>query len=166
MRVFVFIEAAEASGAHARGDGVKERGRTMRDRKAVQAGLVTAPDTPPAGWILYDDSCGICRRLVPFGEKTLRKRGFAFAPLRSASADGGLNLRADFTKDVRLLLPDGRGVQGADVYRYAMKHIWWASPLYIISVTPLLRIIFDRGYRAFANHRYQLSRICRLAGAA
>jgi predicted DCC family thiol-disulfide oxidoreductase YuxK len=37
----------------------------------------------PADWILYDDSCGFCRRRVPFWEKTLQKRGFEIAPLQT-----------------------------------------------------------------------------------
>jgi predicted DCC family thiol-disulfide oxidoreductase YuxK len=35
------------------------------------------------GWILYDDSCGLCRRWVPLWETTLRERGFGIAPLQS-----------------------------------------------------------------------------------
>jgi predicted DCC family thiol-disulfide oxidoreductase YuxK len=132
-----------------------------------QAVSINEPDPAPAGWILYDDSCGVCRTLIPFGEKTLRKRGFAFAPIQSAWVAGRLNLPTeDLTRDLRLLLPGGRGVQGADVYRYAMKRIWWAYPLYLFSVAPLLRNVFNLAYRTFADHRYQVSRICRLPGAA
>ena len=35
------------------------------------------------GYLLYDDSCGFCRRWVPFWESTLRKRGFLIAPLQA-----------------------------------------------------------------------------------
>jgi hypothetical protein len=101
-----------------------------------------------------------------FWEGTLRRRGFDVAPLQAAWVAG--KLRIDplrLTEDVRLLLPDGRQVQGADVYRFAMKRIWWAYPLYAFSVAPLLRDAFDWGYRTFAKHRHDVSRLCRLPGA-
>jgi predicted DCC family thiol-disulfide oxidoreductase YuxK len=118
------------------------------------------------GWILYDDSCGFCRRWVPFWEGTLRRRGFDIAPLQAEWVAEKLKTDGTgLTEDLRLLLSDGRHVQGADVYRFAMKCIWWAYPLYLFSVTPLLRPLFDRGYRTFAKHRHQVSRFCRLPGA-
>jgi hypothetical protein len=45
-----------------------------------------------------------------------------------------------------------------------MRRIWWAYPLYLLSVTPLLRGAFDRAYRAFADRRHHVSRLCRLPG--
>ena len=102
----------------------------------------------PAGWVLYDDACGFCRRWVPYWAETLSKRGFSIAPLQSAWVQERLNAPADeLLDDLRLLLPDGRQVRGADVYRYVMRRIWWAYPLYLLSVTPLLSRVFDWGYR-------------------
>ncbi|MGH7930422.1 MAG: DCC1-like thiol-disulfide oxidoreductase family protein [Candidatus Binatia bacterium] len=72
----------------------------------------------------------------------------------------------DLLQDLRLLLSDGNEARGADVYRYVMRRIWWAYPLYLLSVAPLLNHIFDFCYRAFANNRYRFSRACRLPGAA
>jgi predicted DCC family thiol-disulfide oxidoreductase YuxK len=119
----------------------------------------------PAGWILYDDSCGFCRRWVPFWKGTLRRRGFDIAPLQAEWVAAKLKIEGgEITEDLRLLLSDGKQVQGADVYRFAMKRIWWAYPLYLISVTPFLRNAFDRGYRTFAKHRHQVSRLCSLPG--
>ena len=120
---------------------------------------------PPAGWILYDDSCGVCRRWIHFWEGTLRRRGFDIAPLQAAWVAEKLRLdHLRLTEDLRLLLPDGRDVQGADVYRVAMKRIWWAYPLYLLSVTPHLNVVFDRAYRTFASHRHEISRLCSLPG--
>jgi predicted DCC family thiol-disulfide oxidoreductase YuxK len=116
---------------------------------------------PPAGWVLYDDACGFCRRWVPYWGETLGKRGFSIAPLQSAWVQERLNTPADeLLDDLRLLLPDGRQVRGADVYRYVMRRIWWAYPLYLLSVTPLLARVFDRAYRSFAVNRYRFSRAC------
>ena len=120
---------------------------------------------PPDGWVLYDDSCGVCRRWVPFWEKTLRRRGFAVAPLQAGWVADMLVLDGSaLTDDVRLLLRDGSTIRGADVYRFAMKRIWWARPLYLLSVMPGLREVFDRAYAAFAKHRHAVSRFCGLPG--
>jgi predicted DCC family thiol-disulfide oxidoreductase YuxK len=120
----------------------------------------------PVGWVLYDDSCGFCRRWVPFWAGALRKRGFAIAPLQSEWVVQRLNAPPeDLLLDLRLLLADGTQVRGADVYRHARGRIWWAYPLYVLSVTPVLRRVFDWGYRIFADNRYRFSHACGLPPA-
>ena len=120
----------------------------------------------PIGFVLYDDSCGFCRRWIPFWETTLRKRRVAIAPLQSEWVVEQLDAsEEDLVFDLRLLLADGSQVRGADVYRYLMRRIWWAYPLYVLSSAPLLRNVFNWGYRTFANHRYWFSRACRLPPA-
>jgi predicted DCC family thiol-disulfide oxidoreductase YuxK len=119
--------------------------------------------TDPAGWILYDNSCGFCRRWVPFWENTLRKRGFEIAPLQTGWVKEKLQLSdGDLLQDLRLLLATGESIQGADTYRYAMKRIWWAFPIYLLSTVPPGRHMFDWTYRKFATHRHQFSRMCKL----
>ena len=92
---------------------------------------------------------GFCRRWVPFWADTLRKRGFVD---RAASERVGREKESlsvpgeDLLFDLRLLLADGGQVRGADVYRHVMKRIWWAYPIYLLSVAPILRRIFDRAY--------------------
>jgi predicted DCC family thiol-disulfide oxidoreductase YuxK len=116
-----------------------------------------------AGWILYDDACGICRRWVPFWQRTLSNRGFSIAPLQTDWVRAELGLDgADLTQDLRLLLADGGQIQGADVYRHVMRAIWWAYPLYVLSTLPILRTVFDWGYRTFAENRHRISDACRL----
>lgn len=117
----------------------------------------------PKGWILYDDSCGLCRRWIPFWEGALRRRGFAIIPLQTAWVRARLQLSdEELLRDLRLLLSDGRLIRGADVYRYATRRIWWAWPVYLFSITPGLRRLFDWGYRRFADHRLVLSAACGL----
>jgi predicted DCC family thiol-disulfide oxidoreductase YuxK len=119
----------------------------------------------PVGWILYDDSCGICRRWIPFLENALRKRGFEIAPLQADWVRQKLLLNEkDLLQDLRLLLASGKQIQGADTYRFAMKRIWWAYPIYLFSVAPFGKNIFDLSYRKFAAHRYQISRVCKIPG--
>jgi predicted DCC family thiol-disulfide oxidoreductase YuxK len=115
------------------------------------------------GWVLYDGSCGFCSRWVPFWEGTLRKRGFRIAPLQSDGVAGKFNLTQDeLTSDFRLLLAGGEKLAGAEVYRYLMRRIWWATPFYFLSILPVFRQLFDAGYRAFADNRYWISRTCHL----
>lgn len=119
----------------------------------------------PRGWILYDDSCGICRRWVPFWENALRRRGYAIAPLQAEWVRGRLGMtEEELLQDLRLLLADGTLVSGADVYRHATKRIWWAWPVYGVAVTPGLRRCFDAVYRMFARNRHRVSQACGLPG--
>jgi predicted DCC family thiol-disulfide oxidoreductase YuxK len=121
--------------------------------------------TNPVGWILYNDSCGICRRWVPFWERTLQKRGFEIAPLQADWVKEKLQLsESDLLQDLRLLLANGETIQVADTYRYAMKRIWWAYPGYFFSIAPLGRNIFNWSYRKFATHRHQISQACKIPG--
>jgi predicted DCC family thiol-disulfide oxidoreductase YuxK len=117
----------------------------------------------PIGWILYDDSCGFCRRWIPFWESALRRRGFDIAPLQADWVREKLHLNeVELLRDLRLLLADGSQICGADVYRYAMRRIWWAWPAYLFSVTPGLHNVFNWGYRKFATNRFRVSSACGL----
>jgi predicted DCC family thiol-disulfide oxidoreductase YuxK len=123
---------------------------------------VAEPDST-IGWVLYDDSCGFCRQWVPFWASTLRGRGFDIAPLQSEWVGDHLRFREhELLQDLRLLLKNGRQIQGADVYRYVMKRIWWAWPLYLFSIAPFTRRLFDWGYRTFADNRHRFSKACGL----
>jgi len=122
-------------------------------------------ETNHAGWILYDESCGFCRRWVPFWERMLQKKGFEIAPLQADWVKAKLQLHEnDLLQDLRLLLENGETIQGPDTYRYAMKRIWWAYPVYLFSIAPLGRNIFNWSYRKFATHRHQISRACKIHG--
>jgi predicted DCC family thiol-disulfide oxidoreductase YuxK len=119
------------------------------------------------GWVLYDGSCGACSRWVPFWAPTLRRIGLGVAPLQDRSMIERLGIAPeDLLSDIRLLFADGRQLTGAGVYRYVMRRVWWAYPIYLVSVAPLARTVFDRAYRAFARHRHQISASCGLGPTA
>jgi predicted DCC family thiol-disulfide oxidoreductase YuxK len=102
---------------------------------------------------------------VPFWESTLKKRGFLIAPLQAGWVAGKFALtEQELASDFRLLLANGDKLVGADVYLYLMRRVWWAMPLYYLSILPILRKLFDAGYRAFADNRHRISRTCRLPG--
>jgi predicted DCC family thiol-disulfide oxidoreductase YuxK len=118
-------------------------------------------NTSPKGWVLYDGSCGLCSRWVPFWLPTLRKRGFEVAPLQTPWVRERLHLtESSLLEDIRLLLADGSQVRGPEVYRYFLKRIWWTYPLYLLSLIPGLRGLFNWSYRTFAKNRFRFSKAC------
>lgn len=126
--------------------------------------------TAPAfsAWVLYDGACGFCSRWVPFWKNTLAKRGLGIASLQEPWVAERLSSRGvpveNLLDDLRILVAEtGDVIPGADAYRFAFRRIWWARPLYVLSVTPGLRPVFDRGYRAFAENRYRVSKACGIA---
>jgi predicted DCC family thiol-disulfide oxidoreductase YuxK len=111
--------------------------------------------SPPGGWVLYDGACSFCSTWVPRFERVLAKRGLGIAPLQAEWVRARLGLADDaLLQDVRLLLPGGDTISGADVYRYCMRRIWWARPLWLLSIIPGCRALFDWSYRTFARNRY------------
>jgi predicted DCC family thiol-disulfide oxidoreductase YuxK len=123
--------------------------------------------TAPAAWVLYDGACGFCSRWVPYWKDTLAKRNIGIAALQEPWVVERLGAKGVSTSnlldDLRILVAStGDVIPGADAYRYAFRRIWWATPLWLLSVTPGLRHLFDRGYRAFAENRYRVSRACGL----
>ena len=126
------------------------------------------PVAGPRGWVLFDGSCGLCSSWVRRWARTLHARGFEVAPLQDDWVRKRLGSppSEDLLLDLRLLLDNGRQLRGADAYRYVIRRIWWAYPVYLLSVTPVLRHLFDRAYRAFADNRYHFSRTCRLPVSA
>lgn len=114
------------------------------------------------GYVLYDDSCGFCRRWIPFWGPVLLRRGFDIATLQSEWVRDRLGVSDDeLIADLLLLLPNGQLVRGADVYRHVMRQIWWLYPLYLFAIVPVGRQVFDWGYRTFARNRFLVSRVCR-----
>jgi predicted DCC family thiol-disulfide oxidoreductase YuxK len=118
-------------------------------------------EAPQKGWLLYDGSCGVCSRGVAFWRPVLERHGIGIAPLQSEWVHHQLGKsEEELLTDVRLLLVDGREIVGADTYRYILRQIWWALPLYILSQIPGVKQLFNWGYRQFADRRYRISRLC------
>jgi predicted DCC family thiol-disulfide oxidoreductase YuxK len=116
---------------------------------------------PRLGWVLYDADCAVCTRLARFWDPTLSRLGLSTAPLQSPWAPGRTGLsEEDLRKDIRLLQPDGKVISGPDVYRYVMRRLWWAYPLYFLSLAPGLSHVFDWTYRTFAGNRRMISPRC------
>lgn len=115
------------------------------------------------GWVLYDGTCGFCRKWVPYWKSTLNRHGFQIAPLQSTWVAEKINLPPDqLLSDIRVLLPDGSHRSGADAYRYVLRRLGWTMPLYVLAATPPFRQLFDRIYRFVARNRYRLWGTCEL----
>ena len=101
--------------------------------------------------------------------ESLARHGFGVAALQDPRVSERLDaagVPADAQLDDFRILVDGTGqvVTGANAYRWLFRRIWWAKPLWLLSVTPGLRMLFDAGYRTFAENRYRVSRACRIEG--
>lgn len=119
---------------------------------------------PKEGWLLYDDSCGFCRGAISYGKSILLRLGYDFAPLQSDWVRDHFTIPiSELLNDVRLLLPNGTNLAGADVYRHIMQRLWWAYPIYLLSCVPGLRQLFDLVYRLIASNRQLVSKACGLS---
>jgi predicted DCC family thiol-disulfide oxidoreductase YuxK len=142
-----------------------EPGRETANTTLRRTVMSSRSDGEKEGWVLYDASCGICARWVPFWAPTLARLRLGVAALQEPWVAGQTGLSPDATLwDIRLLLADGSQIIGADVYRYVMRRLWWATPFYVCSVIPGARDIFDASYRAFAARRHRLSTACGISG--
>ena len=118
----------------------------------------------PDGWVLYDGACGFCSKWIPFWQPSLEKRGLRVTPLQAAWVKERVPLlsEAELLEDIRVLLDDGAVLQGPHAYREMMRRMWFAFPLWVLSVLPGFRWLFDEAYRLFARHRYRFSEACRI----
>lgn len=123
--------------------------------------LSTGGPEPKIGWLLYDASCGFCDRWLSLWRAMLSRSGIETAALQEPWVASHLHLSdKDLLRDVLILLKDGRVVRGAEAYRLAMSHLWWARPLYHISRLPILDQIFDSCYLIFNRNRFKISHTC------
>lgn len=114
------------------------------------------------GWeirVLYDGECPLCAREIRALRRLDRGRGrIDFEDIAAPAFDAGrygLTAR-DVIDRIHGVLPDGRVVEGMEVFRRA----WAAVGLgFLLAPTawPGLRRIADAAYRAFARNRLRLT---------
>jgi predicted DCC family thiol-disulfide oxidoreductase YuxK len=94
---------------------------------------------------------------------TLHKHGFEIAPLQDPWVRSRLGLtERELLQNVRLLLPNGTQLAGADVYRHIFRRVPWTYPVAVLASAPILRRVCDWTYRRIAENRHRMSRACRL----
>jgi predicted DCC family thiol-disulfide oxidoreductase YuxK len=109
--------------------------------------------------ILFDGDCPLCRREISMLERIDGGRGrLDFEDISERSFDAsryGLEARAVHER-IHGVLPDGRVVEGVEVFRRAYAAIglgWLVAP----TRWPVLRPVFDAAYRWFARNRLRLT---------
>ncbi len=118
------------------------------------------------GWLLYDGGCPFCAGWAARLEKPLTRRGFDLAPLQSPWVRECLDLPLSepFT-EMRLLTVEGRDLGGADALVHLARGIWWAWPLFAVSLLPGVRPLLRAGYRWVARDRHCRGGVCSVAAA-
>lgn len=121
-----------------------------------------AETRPAACVVIYDGTCGFCRRQIAWIAARDRGRVFEFVPRQAA----GLELRfprlaeSDFSSGLRLILPDGRIRVGADgVYEIARRLPGWRRLAWLYHV-PGLHGVARAAYGWVARNRNRLSDRC------
>ncbi|UCE84778.1 MAG: DUF393 domain-containing protein [Deltaproteobacteria bacterium] len=111
----------------------------------------------PAHWdikILHDGDCPLCAREIAMLKRRNRQGRVAFEDIAAPGFDParyGLD-RAAVMGRIHGVLPDGRVIEGMDVFRRAYAGVglgWLLAP----SRWPLAGRVFDRAYEIFARNR-------------
>lgn len=109
--------------------------------------------------VLHDGECPLCAREVAMLRRLDRGRGrIAFDDIAAPSFDASRLGRshAELMARIHGLLPDGRIVEGVEVFRRAYAAVglgWLLAP----TRWPLVRPIVDAAYRWFARNRLRLT---------
>lgn len=109
--------------------------------------------------LLFDGECPLCAREVALLRRLDRGRGrIGFEDLAAPGFDPRRHGRsaAELMARMHGVLPDGRLVEGVEVFRraYAAVGLGWALAW---TRWPLLRPLADAGYRWFARNRLRLT---------
>ena len=116
-----------------------------------------------AGCLFYDGECPLCRDAARRAAGILNRHGIDLRPLQSPGAREMLGLRqAELLRETRLLLADGRSFGGADAVLEIARRIWWASPLWLLSLVPGAKSILRSLYRVIAANRHCVDGVCKL----
>jgi predicted DCC family thiol-disulfide oxidoreductase YuxK len=111
--------------------------------------------------LLYDGDCPLCGREVAFLRRRNRRGQLAFEDIAAPGFDParyGLE-RADVMARMHGVLPDGRVVEGMEVFRRAYAAVGLGA-LLAPTRWPLLRPLFDRAYAVFARNRLRWTGRC------
>jgi predicted DCC family thiol-disulfide oxidoreductase YuxK len=110
--------------------------------------------------VLFDGACPLCRREAAIWQRLDRGRGriglVDIASTDFQAAEHGIS-RAQAMAEIHGILPSGAVVRGMEVFRRAYAAVglgWVLAP----TAWPLLRPLFDRAYRWFAQNRLWLTR--------
>ncbi len=112
--------------------------------------------------LYYDGECRFCSREMAWIESLDRGRGrIGFVDIATPEFDALALGRSqdDLMARIHARLPDGQWVEGMEVFRRAYRAVglgWLLAP----TGWPILRPLFDAGYRWFARNRLWLGGRC------
>jgi predicted DCC family thiol-disulfide oxidoreductase YuxK len=111
--------------------------------------------------IYFDGSCGLCTRSRQrFGAMTAR-RGFIWLPLQTPAVAKRLGLSdGELPGELKLLTHQGEILGGVDALMYIARRIWWATPVWLVSLVPGVRPLMRVIYRQVARNRHRISGAC------
>lgn len=108
--------------------------------------------------VLYDGDCPLCRREISMLQRRNRRGRLALEDIATPGFDPS---RYGLTQEEAMgrihgVLPDGRVVEGMEVFRRAYAAVglgWLLAP----SRWPVLGRLFDAAYRLFARNRLRFT---------
>jgi predicted DCC family thiol-disulfide oxidoreductase YuxK len=111
--------------------------------------------------IFYDGECPLCTREVNMLRRFDRRARIVFTDIAAASFDAGaLGLtQATLMESIHGRLPDGRMIEGVEVFRRAYQAIG-LRPLVALTRAPGVSQALEAAYRVFAKNRLRLTGRC------
>ena len=118
---------------------------------------------PTAGWVCYDGNCALCLRWLQRVKRPLLRRDFGFVLLQTPWVKARFNLsEVKLLTEMRLLLPNGSVIGGADAAVALARYVWWLWPLWFVSHFPGAMVIIRATYRHIARNRHCASGACEI----
>lgn len=111
--------------------------------------------------VFYDGDCPLCMREIRMLMRKDRDSRIVFTDIAAPGFDAAAlgTTYADLMRRIRGRLPDGRWIEGVEVFRQLYTAIGFG---WLVAVTrlPVLSQLMSLGYRAFAANRLRLTGRC------
>ncbi len=113
----------------------------------------------PAGWVVYDGECDLCKRLARRYRAVLERHDYVLVPLQAPWMAARLHISYGIAPEkmldeMRVLTGDGRALAGADAVLHLARFVWWARPFTLWARIPGVRPLLRAAYRLVARHRH------------
>jgi len=149
------IRVAELSAGSGSGSDC-ERGQA-----SAQTGVVVdAYDTDPRHWLIWDGTCGFCRRSSEWFARLDVRGEFRIVPYQDCpSPPMTPALRAASARAVQVVQSDGTVVSGGRAVIFLLREVGWHPRVMAIAARPPLVWLVEIGYRTVAKNRQFFSRL-------
>ena len=111
-------------------------------------------------WLIWDGTCGFCRRTVGWFQQRDHDRRFRVVPYQGCpSPPMTPELREASSRALQVITSDGRNFSGGRAVLFALREIDQQPALMRIAATPPLIWLVEAGYRVVARNRQLFSRL-------